>query len=83
MKTRSLPSTSIPVLICISLLVPILLLASGCQSVGILEAENLQRPALAFQARGARAQEGGIVGQIETGRFADGGVAAGGCASCK
>ncbi|MBC8009292.1 MAG: hypothetical protein H7067_04255 [Burkholderiales bacterium] len=64
------------------LLIPILLLTGGCQSVGILDSGNLQRPALNFQATGARSTTGVLVGQIETGRAASSGVAAGGCSAC-
>lgn len=64
-------------------LVPALLFAGGCQNVSVLDAGNLRRPAFDFKATGARALEGGLVSQIETGRSGGAGVAAGGCAFCQ
>lgn len=65
------------------LLASALLLTVGCRSVGIYDAGNLQRPALNFKATGARALDGTLIGQIETGRSSGVGVAAGGCSACK
>jgi hypothetical protein len=64
-------------------LVPAVLLTGACQNISILDAGNLQRPAFDFKATGARALEGGLVSQIETGRSGGAGVAAGGCAFCQ
>ena len=64
------------------LLLGALVCLAGCRSVGILDAENLRRPAFDFKASGARAAEGRLVGQIETGRGDGAGLAAGGCSAC-
>jgi hypothetical protein len=62
---------------------PILGFMAACQPVGIADQATLSRAIFESNATGPRALECGLVGQLETGRYASSNVAAGGCSSCQ
>ena len=62
--------------------IPITLMMSACQPVGIADQVRLSRPIYDFDGIGTRSYECGLSRQIETGRSDSSNVSAGGCASC-
>lgn len=67
----------------VMILLPILVVLSACQPVGIFHQKTLRRSIFQFDGTGAYAYECGLTGQLETGRSSSSRVAAGGCASCR
>ena len=67
----------------VMILLPILVVLSACQRVGISHQKTLRRSIFQFDGIGAYAYECGLTGQLETGRSSSSRVTAGGCASCR